>query len=190
MHQIRSFLISLLIPGVSLSVGMLVAQEVPFMASFPTRPKADPAALARGKDLYKINCAYCHGEDARGGENGGNNLLRTDVIIKDKNGELLRQFLLNPSGSDHVAAREGVLKFSFTSDQASDIAAFIHDFRLSSRDPGRMRPKPLGECRAGFREDDIQTLRVHLDQTTLAPGARRPGQIRRPRLRQGGKHEC
>src|SRR6266852_7307409 len=95
MYKPRSFPISLLIFGLFLSHGNLVAQEAPFMASFPTRPKADSAALARGKDLYKINCAYCHGEDARGGENGGNNLLRTDVIIKDKNGELLRQFLLN-----------------------------------------------------------------------------------------------
>ena len=151
MHQIRSFLISLLIPAASFSVGMLVAQEAPFMASFPTRPKADPAALARGRDLYKINCAYCHGEDARGGDSGGNNLLRTDVIIKDKNGELLGEFLLNPSGSYHVAAREGVLKFNFTSEQASDIAAFIHDFRLSSRDPGRMRPPTIvvGDAKAG-----------------------------------------
>jgi cytochrome c oxidase cbb3-type subunit 3 len=151
MYQIRSFLLPRLTLVAFFCVGMLVAQEPPFMASFPTRPKADPAVLARGKDLYKINCAYCHGEDARGGDSGGNNLLRTDVIIKDKNGELLGEFLLNPSGSYHIAAREGVLKFNFTSEQASDIAAFIHDFRLSSRDPGRMRPPTIvvGDAKAG-----------------------------------------
>jgi hypothetical protein len=44
-----------------------------------------------------------------------------------------------------VGAREGILKFGFTSGQASDMAAFVadisafvHDFRVSSRDPGRM----------------------------------------------------
>jgi mono/diheme cytochrome c family protein len=153
MHKPRSFTISLLIFGLFLSRGNLTAQEAPFMAAFPTRAKADPAALARGKDLYKINCAYCHGEDARGGDSGGNNLLRTDILIKDKNGELLREFLLNPSGNEHVAAREGALKFNFGAEQASDIAAFIHDFRLSSRDPGRMRPPTIvvGDAKAGER---------------------------------------
>jgi mono/diheme cytochrome c family protein len=153
MHQRFSSQVGLLALAVTFSACAVMAQEAPFMASFPTRPKADPAALARGKELYKINCAYCHGEDARGGENGGNNLLRTEVLIKDKNGELLREFLLNTSGGDHVAAREGLLKFSFTPEQASDIAAFIHDFRLSSRDPGRMRPPTIlvGDAKAGER---------------------------------------
>jgi len=119
--------------------------------AFPSRPKADPANLARGKEIYKTNCAYCHGEDARGGESGGTNLLRSDILIKDKNGEVLGQFLLNPRETGHQAVREGVLKFSLTPDQASDVAAFIHDFRLSSRDAGRKRPKTIvvGDAKAG-----------------------------------------
>jgi cytochrome c oxidase cbb3-type subunit 3 len=163
MHKLRWYPILLLTLAVSLSVGTLVAQEAPFMASFPTRPKADPAALTRGKDLYKINCAYCHGEDARGGDNGGNNLLRTDVLIKDKNGELLREFLQNPNGNDHVAAREGMLRFNFTPEQASDIAAFIHDFRLSSRDAGRMRPPTIvvGDAKAGERYFQAKCASCH-----------------------------
>jgi len=44
---------------------------------FPGRAPGDPASVARGKTSYGTNCAYCHGEDARGGENGGNNLLRS-----------------------------------------------------------------------------------------------------------------
>jgi len=120
-------------------------------ASFPTRPKADPAELARGREAYKTNCAYCHGEDARGGENGGNNLLRSDYLMKDKNGELLAEFLRNTGSTGHSGIREGVLKFQFTDEQAADIAAFIHDFRLSSRDPGRMRPATIvvGDAKAG-----------------------------------------
>src|SRR5437868_1409839 len=109
-------------------------------AAFPSRPKGNPEAISRGKAAYSTNCAYCHGDDARGGENGGTNLLRSDYLMKDQHGEQLRQFLLNADANGHTAAREGVLKFDFTSEQASDIAAFIHDFRLSSRDPGRMRP--------------------------------------------------
>jgi len=134
--------------------------EPVFTAAFPSRPKADAATLARGKQNYNTNCAYCHGEDARGGDNGGVNLLRSDVVMKDQNGEQLRAFLLNPNENGHAASREGILKFNFTSAQASDLQAFladlsayIHDFRLSSRDPGRIRPATLlvGDANAGQR---------------------------------------
>lgn len=118
---------------------------------FPARPPGDPAAIERGKKSYTTNCAYCHGEDARGGENGGTNLLRSDSLMKDKNGEVLRQFLLNQGETAHVGRREGVLKFGFTPEQAADLAAFIHEFRINSRDPGRMRPPTVvvGDATAG-----------------------------------------
>jgi mono/diheme cytochrome c family protein len=120
-------------------------------AAFPARPKGNPESISRGKAAYGTNCAYCHGDDARGGENGGTNLLRSDYLMKDQRGEVLRQFLLNADANGHTGAREGVLKFDFTSEQASDLAAYIHDFRLSSRDPGRMRPKTIvvGDAKAG-----------------------------------------
>src|SRR5262249_47019914 len=112
------------------------APERPFMATFPTHPKSDAATLARGKQNYNTNCAYCHGEDARGGDNGGVNLLRSEVVMKDQNGERLRAFLLNESETGHAAAREGILKFNLTRAQANDrqaylgdLSAFIHDFR-------------------------------------------------------------
>jgi mono/diheme cytochrome c family protein len=119
--------------------------------AFPARPKGDPAAIARGKAAYGTNCAYCHGEDARGGDNGGTNLLRSEYVMKDKNGEVLGPFLQNPAADSHSSARAGVLKFQLTGEQAADLAAFLHDFRLSSRDPGRMRPPTIvvGDAKAG-----------------------------------------
>src|SRR5688572_1094014 len=56
--------------------------------SFPAqqRPPGDPAAVARGKTLYEATCAFCHGRDLRGGENGGPNLLRSQVTLTDKAG--------------------------------------------------------------------------------------------------------
>ena len=143
---------------------------LPFTAAFPARPKADPATLARGKQDYNTNCAYCHGEDARGGDNGGVNLLRSEVVMKDQNGERLRTFLLNESGEEHAAAREGILKFNLTSAQAddlqaylADLAAFIHDFRLSSRDPGRMRPPTVlvGDAAAGQKYFEQKCASCH-----------------------------
>ena len=121
------------------------------VAAFPTRPKAAPDVLARGKAAYDTNCASCHGADARGGERGGNNLLRSDITMKDTDGSLLRQFLLNSTGNQHSGVREGPQRFDFTPQQAGDISAYIRDFPLNSRDPGRMRPPTIvvGDAKAG-----------------------------------------
>jgi cytochrome c oxidase cbb3-type subunit 3 len=53
------------------------------------RPPADPAVVARGKTLYGINCQGCHGQDLRGGDMGGPNLLRSQVALSDQDGELI-----------------------------------------------------------------------------------------------------
>src|SRR5271165_7133416 len=46
--------------------------------NFPqqTRPLASPEVIARGKAVYGVNCAACHGADLRGGDQGGPSLLR------------------------------------------------------------------------------------------------------------------
>jgi cytochrome c oxidase cbb3-type subunit III len=113
--------------------------------AFPSRPKGNPESIARGKVSYNTNCAYCHGEDARGGENGGTNLLRSDYVMKDKFGEVLGPFL-----KDGVPEK-GMPKFNVSDPEVADIAAFIHSFLLSSRDPGRIRPKTVlvGDAKAG-----------------------------------------
>jgi len=53
------------------------------------RPPGDPAQIARGKTLYGINCTGCHGADLRGGDLGGPNLLRSQVALSDRDGELI-----------------------------------------------------------------------------------------------------
>ena len=156
MRQLATLIIALLSAA---GFSMLSAQEAlapagparQGAAAFPVRPKADPAVIARGKAAYGTNCAYCHGPDARGGESGGTNLLRSEYLMKDKNGEVLSEFLRNADSEQHSGTREGVLKFHFTQEQSSELAAFIHDFHLSSRDPGRMRPPTIlvGDARAG-----------------------------------------
>jgi cytochrome c oxidase cbb3-type subunit 3 len=51
------------------------------------RPPGDPAVIARGRALYGVRCAACHGADLRGGDQGGPNLLRSDVVLTDDKGE-------------------------------------------------------------------------------------------------------
>jgi cytochrome c oxidase cbb3-type subunit 3 len=53
------------------------------------RPPGDPAQIARGKTLYGISCTSCHGADLRGGDLGGPNLLRSQVALSDRDGELI-----------------------------------------------------------------------------------------------------
>jgi cytochrome c oxidase cbb3-type subunit 3 len=113
------------------------------VGAFPSWPKSAPEVIARGKQVYLTNCAYCHGEDARGGENGGTNIIRSDVFMKDRRGEVVAEFLKTTDSNEH--------KFRFTGNEAAEIAAFIHAFGINGRDPGRMRPPTIvvGDPKAG-----------------------------------------
>ena len=52
------------------------------------RPQADPAIVERGRNLFSVTCSACHGADARGGQLGGPNLLRSQLVLMDQNGGL------------------------------------------------------------------------------------------------------
>ena len=97
----------------------------------------------RGKALYGAQCAFCHGQDARGGSEGGPSLIRSEVVLKDQNGELIGQVT--------AEGRTGMPKFSLTAAQLADIAAFIHSFRVSGYDTARNRPTNIvvGDAKAG-----------------------------------------
>ena len=60
-------------------------------ATFPAqqRPPGDPALIARGQTLFGVNCRICHGADLRGGDMGGVNLLRSQLVLNDQKGELI-----------------------------------------------------------------------------------------------------
>src|SRR5262245_1204146 len=68
------------------------------IGAYPVRPPGDPAALERGTALYKTNCAFCHGQDARGGD-GGPSLLRSGLVLADENGELIGPVLEQGRGA-------------------------------------------------------------------------------------------
>ncbi len=114
-----------------------------FANAYPQRTP-DPTAVARGKKIYDVNCALCHGEDARGGDMGPN-LIRGDVVLNDKDGDLIGKVL--QSGR----LPEGMPKFDFTAAQTSDIAAFLHSFRVAGYDASRNRPPSVvvGDAKAG-----------------------------------------
>jgi cytochrome c oxidase cbb3-type subunit 3 len=63
--------------------------------TFPAqqRPPGDAAVIERGKGLYGLTCRGCHGVDLRGGDLGGPNLLRSQVVLNDKNGESIGEVI-------------------------------------------------------------------------------------------------
>jgi len=68
------------------------------------RPPADPAEVERGQALYGINCRACHGVDLRGGDLGGPNLLRSQLVLGDFAGEaiwpIIRDGQSSPGGGN------------------------------------------------------------------------------------------
>ena len=93
--------------------------------AYPQRPPGDPAAIERGKGTYGANCVFCHGADARGGDGGGPNLLRSRLVLEDIKGEGIAPVVREGRG--------GMPPFQFTDAQLADLAAYLHSFPVSSR---------------------------------------------------------
>jgi cytochrome c oxidase cbb3-type subunit III len=101
------------------------AGQAPGFVAYPQRPAGDPAAIERGKALYGANCVFCHGANARGGDGGGPNLLRSTIVIEDQKGERITPVVREGRGA--------MPPFQFTNAQITDIAEFLHSFPVSSR---------------------------------------------------------
>jgi cytochrome c oxidase cbb3-type subunit 3 len=113
--------------------------------AYPDRPEVDPAIVARGKSLYGTHCAFCHGVDVRGGDGGGPNLLRSQLVLSDQKGELIGEVVRNGRPGTPMAA------MPLTPAQISDIADFIHSIHVGGYDVSRDVPKTIvvGDARAG-----------------------------------------
>jgi cytochrome c oxidase cbb3-type subunit III len=111
---------------------------------FP-RPTADPAAIARGRQTFSVNCAFCHGSGARGGEGGGPNLLRSPIVLNDRNGELIAAIVLTGRPD------KGMPKFNLAADSVSDIAAYLHSIDAGADKSPTYDPKSVlvGNAAAG-----------------------------------------
>jgi cytochrome c oxidase cbb3-type subunit 3 len=116
----------------------------PASDDFP-RPPSDPAATARGKQIFSVNCAFCHGSDARGGE-GGPNLLRSPFVLNDQQGNLIATVVRTGR------VEKGMPKFDLSLDSIADIAAYLHSIPLGRGGAGQpLDPKAIlvGDAAAG-----------------------------------------
>lgn len=105
------------------------------------RPLADPAVLARGKGLYESNCAACHGIDLRGGQQGGPNLLRSQLLLSDKAGELVLP-LVQGGRPNPPAGLPPMPAFPLPPEDVTAIAEYLHSVLGKAGNQGR---PPEGE---------------------------------------------
>jgi len=112
-------------------------------SAYPVRAAADPAVIQRGRQIFSANCSFCHGSDARGGE-GGPNLIRSELVLNDKNGELIAAVVQNGRPD------KGMPKFDLSLEEIASIAAFIHSMPVGGRAETTGVVDPLvGDAKAG-----------------------------------------
>jgi cytochrome c oxidase cbb3-type subunit III len=122
-----------------------------YRLTFPAaqREPADPAVVARGKAQYDINCRSCHGADLRGGDLGGPNLLRSQLVLNDQHGELILPIVRNGSASAGIGTMP---PFKLAQDDVVAVAEYIHSVAANRARGEAPRPELnllVGDPRAG-----------------------------------------
>ena len=104
--------------------------------TFPAQQRvlAEAAVIERGRSIYSVTCSSCHGADLRGGQLGGPNLLRSQVMLNDQHGELLLPIV---RGS---RADKGMPPLPIPDDDVVAIAEYIHSVHASAGRQGSPPP--------------------------------------------------
>ena len=108
-------------------------------ATFPAQQRdlADAATVERGRALYTVSCSACHGADLRGGQLGGPNLLRSQLVLNDQHGELILPIVKG------ARAEKGMPPMPIPEDDVKAIAEYIHSVVASA---GRQGSPPSSDA--------------------------------------------
>lgn len=139
-------------------------------ATYPAqqRPPADPAIVARGRGLWGVHCGACHGADARGGDQGGPNLLRSDLLLRDQDGELLAPVVRN--GRPGTA----MVPVALAPDDIKAVATFLHSLAAAGRPRGDSTLNVLvGNATAGQTTFASRCASCHSATDATAPSGGR-----------------
>jgi cytochrome c oxidase cbb3-type subunit III len=82
-------------------------------------PPAPAEEVNRGGDIFIQNCAFCHGRDAAGGEDGPD-LVRSKLVADDKAGDKIGPVIRNGR------LEHGMPRFSLSDAEIASVVAFIH----------------------------------------------------------------
>ena len=121
-----------------------------FRLTFPAAQRApgDPELIARGKALYDVSCRLCHGADLRGGDMGGVNLVRSELVLNDQKGELMLPIIQKGRSRPGMPPMPAV---GMSEENVVAVAEFIHSMLASGRGGGPAVPLDLlvGDVAAG-----------------------------------------
>jgi len=104
-----------------------------------------PAAIVveRGQRAFGLHCGFCHGADARGGAQGGSDLLLSAIVLEDEAGKELGAFLKVGRPEKNMP------KFDLPRRQVSDIAAFLRSRVGAASARGFKVSILVGDAKAG-----------------------------------------
>ena len=124
-------------------------------ATFPAqqRPPGDPEVIKRGNGFYGVYCRACHGTDLRGGDQGGPNLLRSQLVLNDEDGELILPVVKGGRANPGMPVMPPL---NIPPDDVKAIATYIHSVTASARGQGAPPEGPpvelnivVGDAKAG-----------------------------------------
>lgn len=138
-----------------------------------------PADLAaQGQARFAATCGFCHGLDAAGGSRGFD-LVRSELVASDDNGDLITEVVRNGRPGTEMAAFNAAL---VSAADLEAIVAFLHNQRVlfASLEGGRRSVLPedvaIGDASAGKTYFDQQCSGCHAADRDLAGiGARMEG---------------
>jgi mono/diheme cytochrome c family protein len=81
----------------------------------------DEAAATRGRKVWAAECINCHGTYARGTDNNGPNLVRSELVLHDRYADKIGPFLRQGH-----PLQSGAHSDSLSTAQVADLAHFIH----------------------------------------------------------------
>src|SRR3978361_144435 len=90
------------------------------LCAVPALRSQTPAQIEAGQGEFTQQCAFCHGRDTAGGEDGPD-LTRSTVVAEDKNGDKIGPVVRN-GRVDH-----GMPKFTVTDAELASLVAYIHN---------------------------------------------------------------
>jgi cytochrome c oxidase cbb3-type subunit 3 len=110
-----------------------------------------PCAIAqtpveRGGPLFLQQCAFCHGRDAGGGEDGPD-LTRSKLVADDKDGDKIAPVIREGR------PEKGMPRFSIPDSEIAALVAFIHDQKTKAEaQVGKRRGVEVADLQTGSAE--------------------------------------
>jgi cytochrome c oxidase cbb3-type subunit 3 len=155
-----------------LSLSAMAAQAPP---TFPAQQRGpgDPQLVARGLTLYSSFCRACHGPDLRGGDMGGPNLLRSQLVLNDKGGEAIGPVVR--AGRVPAGGGTAMPPLPLPDDDVRALSEYLHSVVFTARPQGAPPAGAavtlnllVGNARAGERYFKAECATCHSTTGDLA----------------------